>query len=140
MNSYRRGRYVVDMYEFQYGGDSDHVLCDFVRDRAQGFGVPAKSLVIENHGGGAGYNYLYVKTSCNGKDWDTTNRLMPDAYENYLLEEAIYYKALIWSSNAKCRFSLIATPGVWTSDELKEIENYVMFNKPVDILSTIEGI
>lgn len=122
------------MYEFTKGGDGDIYVCDFVRDKQQGFNVPAKSLLIENHGGGAGYNYLYFRTTHDGNGWSRTMRLKPDAFVNYQLGEAIFYGVAVWASNANCMFSLDATPGEWDTAEASRFLGSPNVKKNIDAL------
>ena len=131
---YNRGRFVVDQYEFQHGGDGDVIFCNFIGDESQGFKVPAKSLSIQNHGGGAGYNYLYYRTIHTSLGTSKQKRLRPDEYINYQLGEAIFYGVLLWSSNANLEFSLDATPGEWDDREVEEFVGNPMYKKTLTTL------
>lgn len=85
-NRYNRSRYVVSRYEFQHGGDGDSYLCNFVGDSRQAFGVPAKSLMIQNHAGGAGDNYLYFRTIHDKTLGSSPPAILgPDEFINYQL-------------------------------------------------------
>lgn len=137
--TYRRGRFVVDRYEFQTGGDSEVVLCDFVYDKSQGFGVPARSFYIENLGGGEGLNYIYFQTTETGKYWSRVSTLLPDSYENNVLNEAVFYGVRVWASNARCMFSLVAAPGEWSDDEIRQVVSGPIGRRAIDILIE-EGI
>jgi hypothetical protein len=117
---YNRGRYVVDMYEFQHGGDGDVQLCDFVSDAEQGFKVPAQSLVIQNHGGGAGDNWLYYKTIHTAFGSSKFSRLRADEFINYQLGETVVWGVLLYASNANLRYSIVATPGEWHERDVEE--------------------
>lgn len=119
---YNRGRFVVDQYEFTKGGDGDVYVCNFVGDESQGFKVPAKSMSIQNHGGGAGDNFIYYRTIHSHLGTSKQLRLRPDEYTNYQLGEALFFGVLVWSSNANCRFSLDATPGEW---EEKDVDDFI---------------
>jgi hypothetical protein len=118
--NYNRGRFVVDNWEFTEGGDGDVYFCNFISDASQGFKVPAKSLYIQNHGGGAGYNYLYYRTIHSDFGTSKQIRIRPDEYVNYQLGEAVFYGVLLWASNANLQFSLDATPGEWDDREVAE--------------------
>jgi hypothetical protein len=126
---YNHGRFAIDQYEFTKGGDGDCLFCNFIGDESQGFKVPAKSLMIQNHGGGSGYNYLYYRTLHTDLGTSKQSRLLPDEYVNYQLGEAIFYGVLLWSSNANCRFSLDATPGEWTDKEVDDFISNPMYKK-----------
>lgn len=121
-SKYNMGRFVIDNYEFQHGGDGDIKLVNFINDIQQGFGVPAKSLYIQNHGGGAGDNYLYYRSIHSLLGTSKSIRIYPDEYVNYSLGECLFYGLVIWSSNANLRFSLDATPGEWTD---KEVDSFI---------------
>jgi len=123
--NYRHGRFVVNRYRFVTGGPGDVYIIDFVNDAAQGFRVPAKSLAIRNHGGGSGNNYLYMaiaqSVTASGTDWDESAIVESDSVENYSPEDGcIMFGVLLWASNPSLVFSLRATPGDWTSSELKQ--------------------
>ena len=45
---YSKNPFVINRYPFKVGGPNDLYQVDFVDDRKQGFGVPAKSLVVSN--------------------------------------------------------------------------------------------
>lgn len=123
-SKYNRTRFVVSRYEFQRGGDADTYLCNFVSDERQGFGVPAKSLMIQNHGGGAGSNFLYYRTIHTNKFGSAPPAtLEPDGFINYQLGETIFFAVLIWAANAKVRFSIDATPGEWTDTEVADFQS-----------------
>lgn len=131
---YNNGRYTVDAYEFQRGGDGDVKFCNFIKDEAQGFGVPAKSFSIENHGGGAGENIIYYRTIHNLYGTSRQSRLLPDCYKNYLPTESRYYGILVWASNANCCFSLDATPGEWTDAEVVDFIGSPLYKKTLSFL------
>lgn len=115
---YRHGRFVINRYQFVTGGEQDVVSFDFVKDSAQGFGVPAKSLVIYNHGGGSGTNLIYFRTTERSDSWDRTGIIDPDTAEGYeVADGVIFSQIMLWASNSNCRFSIRATPGVWTKQE-----------------------
>jgi hypothetical protein len=132
--TFNRGRFAVDMYEFTLGGDGDVLMCDFVNDARQGFHVPAKSLSIQNHGGGSGWNYIYYKTTHDGRVWSKTTRLLPDAFKNYMLGETVFYACLIWSSNSNCMVSVDATPGDWDEKEAKPYISDPMIKKSIEAI------
>lgn len=118
---YRHGKYSLDRYEFVTGGEGDIITIDFVNDTLQGLGVPAKSLLIINHAGGAGDNYLYFKTSEDGSGWDKTSVVLPDRTEEYSQADGqVISQLMLWSSNANLRVSVRATPGIWTLTELRQ--------------------
>jgi len=118
---YRRGKFSVDRYEFEKGGEGDTVVLDFVNDPLQGFQVPAKSLLIINHGGGAGHNYLYYRVSEDGDGWDKVSTILPDRTEEYPSSDGqVISQIMLWSSNPNLQVSLRATPGIWTLTELRQ--------------------
>lgn len=117
---YNHSRYTVDSYEFQHGGDGDCYVCNFISDSSQGFKVPAKSMSIQNHGGGAGDNYLYYRTIHTNIGTSKQLRLRPDEYVNYSLGEAVFWGIVLWASNSNLMFSLDATPGEWTDRDVEE--------------------
>jgi hypothetical protein len=133
--TYEHGRFVVSTFEFTRGGDGDVYCCDFVRDPRQGFGVPAKSMSIQNHGGGAGDNLIYYRTTYDGSKFSKTMILYPDMFVNYYLGETIFYGVLVWASNANCRFSLDATPGEWTEKEAAKYISDPIVKKVIDYIS-----
>lgn len=90
-------------------------------DRRNGFGVPAKSLIIMNHGGGYKEDHIYFKTSENGKAWSTTHRLSEGEQISYSPDDGLrIFKILVWSASRGLECSIIATPGLWTFSELYE--------------------
>jgi len=137
--SHGHGRFVVSAFEFTKGGDGDVYCCDFVRDPRQGFGVPAKSMSIQNHAGGAGDNYIYYTTTVDGSKFSKTRRLDPDGFINYYLGETIFYGVLVWASNANCMFSLDATPGEWTEKESKQYVSDPIIKKTIDYVLDAQG-
>ncbi len=134
---YNRGRFSIDHHEFQKGGDGDVKFCNFIGDSSQGFKVPAKSLMIQNHGGGAGENYLYYRTIHTNLGTSATSRLSADEFINYQLGEAVFWGVLLWSSNANLEFSLDATPGEWTDLEVSEYINNPVVKKRIDSLDDL---
>lgn len=118
---YRHGKFSIDRYEFLTGGEGDVLVLNFVDDPAQGLGVPAQSLLIMNHGGGAGNNYLYYRTSEDGSGWDKLSTILPDRTEEYTPADGqVFSQAMFWSSNASLRVSVRATPGEWTLGKLRQ--------------------
>lgn len=120
---YRRGKFSIDRYEFVNGGEGDVLVLDLVNDPSQGLGVPAQSLLIMNHGGGAGNNYLYYRTSVDGDGWDKLVTILPDRTEEYEPADGqVISQLMLWASNANLQVSVRATPGEWT---LKKLRLYV---------------
>jgi hypothetical protein len=120
---YRRGKYVIDQYEFLVGGEGDALIIDFVNDTLQGFGVPAKSLLLINHAGGAGENLIHYRTSEDGSGWEKTASILPDCNEEYAPADGqVISQMMIWASGPHVVFSMRATPGIWT---LKELRQYI---------------
>jgi len=118
---YRHGKFSLDRYEFVTGGEGDIVVIDFVNDPLQGFGVPAKSLLVMNHAGGAGNNYLYYRVSEDGSGWDKVSTILPDRTEEYPPADGqVISQIMLWSSNANLQVSVRATPGLWTLSELRQ--------------------
>ncbi len=116
---YRHNPFVINRYPFTLGGPNDLKQIDFINDRKQGFGVPAKSLVIRNIGGGVGGDYLHVQYAEKKQHFSPEVSL----YEGERLvikpdDGIIISYAIVWSDSASLSFSLIATPGVWTWAEL----------------------
>lgn len=117
----RRGRFSINRYEFQIGGVGDSYPVDFVNDPSQGLGVPAKSLLIINHAGGSGYNLLHFKLTENGSDWDGESTVEPGTNESYAPEDnCVFMGAVFWVDDPHVRFSIRATPGEWTLEELRK--------------------
>lgn len=131
---YNQGHFLVTAYEFQHGGDGDVYFCNFIADSAQGFKVPAKSLMIHNHAGGAGDNYLYYRTIHNNLGSSRDARIGPDEFINYSLGEARFYAVLLWASNPNLVFSLDATPGEWTDKEVDDFIASPMIKKTLSYL------
>jgi hypothetical protein len=119
---YNQGHYTITRYEFEYGGDGDMVFCNFISDSKKGFKVPAKSLMIHNHAGGAGDNYLYYRTIHNELGYSDYAILGPDEFINYQQGEMRIWGIGLWASNANLVFSLDATPGEW---EDKEVDAFI---------------
>lgn len=118
---YRRGRFSINRYEFQIGGIGDSYPVDFVNDPSRGLGVPAKSLLIKNHAGGAGENLLHFKLTENGVDWDDETIVEPDTTEVYdVNDNCVFMGAVFWADDPFLRFSIRATPGSWTLEELRK--------------------
>ena len=143
-NRYNRSRYVVSRYEFQHGGDGDSYLCNFVGDSRQAFGVPAKSLMIQNHAGGAGDNYLYFRTIHDKTLGSSPPAVLgPDEFINYQLGETVFWAVLLWASNANLVFSLDATPGEWTDAEIAQFESSPFrksTQESIDRISLLSGV
>jgi len=131
---YNQGHFVVTRHEFTQGGDGEIYFCNFIGDESQGFKVPAKSLMIHNHAGGAGDNYLYYRTIHNEKGSSKPAILGPDEFINYQLGETRIFACLLWSSNANLVFSLDATPGEWTDKEVDEFITSPMIKKVLSYL------
>ena len=132
---YNMGRYVEDRYEFQHGRDGDIKVINFIDDDQQRFKVPAKSLFIQNHGGGAGDNYIYFRTIHNTLGTSKVFTLEPDAFINYTLGECLFYGLVVWCSNANCMFSMDATSGEWTDKEIDAFQSSPIFQRVREIMS-----
>jgi hypothetical protein len=90
-------------------------------DKIQGFGVPAKSLFIENRAGGAGINVIYYQTSDDGVNFSNVVSLLPDQFRAYSTSDGmVIISMLVWASNANCRVAIDATPGLWTTEEYRD--------------------
>lgn len=126
----RRGRYVIERHKIANAGESNALSIDIVNDPRQGLGVPAKSLVIINHGGGAGRSLLHFSITDDGVLWDTSSTISPGMAEEYsVLDNIVVAMVRIWSDSPGTTFSLRATPGQWTYEELKE---YIRTERPSD--------
>jgi hypothetical protein len=136
-NNYNDGRFSVDHYSFPFGGDGDTKFCNFISDAAQGFKVPAKSLSIENHGGGQGDNYLYYTTIHAMLGKSRQKRLLPDGFVNYMLGETRIWGIILWGSNANLEFSLDATPGEWTDLEVQKFVTSPIVKRNISYLEKI---
>jgi len=119
--SHRHQPYVINRYSFVRGGANDLYQIDFINDRRQGFGVPAKSVVVRNDGGGVGSDYLHVQYA------EYKHYYTPDLslYEGEALvikpdDGVLVSNMLIWADSARLSFSLVATPGQWSNKELKD--------------------
>lgn len=83
-----------------------------------GLGVPAKSLTIVNHGPGV----LYYQISSNGIDVSVIDGLDSGQAKAFQTDEGICTAILtMYSDNAATVFSFVATPGIWTEEELAEV-------------------
>lgn len=104
----RRTPFIVDSYAFPTGGTDDLLQLDFVDDRAQGLGTPAKSLVVRNAGAGT----VYFTFSEDGEHWSGIASLAAGAFEQYSCEDGIAVTLMtIWASAAGTTVSVRATPG-----------------------------
>ena len=116
---YRRNPFIINRYSFTLGGANDLYQIDFINDRKQGFGVPAKSLVIANIGGGVAGDYLHLQYAEQKQHFSPEISL----YEGERLivkpdDGVIISYMIIWGDSAALAFSLVATPGIWTYQEL----------------------
>ncbi len=83
-----------------------------------GLGVPAKSLTIMNHGPGI----IYYQISSNGSDLGVVDGIESGQGRSFQPQESVYTAQIsLYTDNAGTIFSLIATPGEWTDEELIEI-------------------
>lgn len=83
-----------------------------------GLGVPAKALTIVNHGPGV----LYYQISSNGVDISVVDGIDSGQGKAYQTDEGICTAILsLYSDNAATVFSFVATPGIWTEEELAEV-------------------
>jgi len=83
-----------------------------------GLGVPAKSITIINHGAGI----LYYQISSNGIDISVVDGIDSGQAKIYSPEEGVYTSVIsMYSDNAATVFSFIATPGIWTDEELIDL-------------------
>ncbi len=119
---YRHNPYVVNAYQFLIGGAGDLFEIDFVKDRKQGFGVPAKSIVVYNLGGAYGTDYLYVKYSSDNQRYSpelglfSGQRLVVEPADGVMITNA-----MVWAESLGTAFTLVATPGIWTDQELSDL-------------------
>lgn len=118
---YSKNPFIINRYSFTLGGPNDLYQVDFVDDRKQGFGVPAKSLVVSNVGGGVAGDYLHIQYAEKKQYFSPEVSL----YEGEKLiikpEDGVVISYLIlWGDSANLAFTLVATPGVWTYKELLE--------------------
>jgi len=105
----RRTPFIVDSYVFATGGVDDILQLDFVEDRAQGLGVPAKSMVIRNAGAGT----IYFIFSEDGEHWSGIGSLAAGALEGYNYEDGIEITLMhVWASAAGTTVTIRATPGM----------------------------
>ena len=87
-------------------------------DGLAGLGVPAKAITIMNHGPGI----LYYQISSNGRDVSVVDGIDSGQGKGYPAEEAVYVGVIsLYSDNAATTFSINASPGVWTEEELIEL-------------------
>jgi len=119
---YRHNPFVINRYAFKLGGPNDLYQIDFIDDRKQGFGVPAKSLVIQNIGGGVAGDYLHVQYAEKKQHFSPEVSL----YEGERLiikpdDGVLISYAIVWSDSRDLAFSLVATPGLWTWKELVDL-------------------
>lgn len=116
---YRRNPFVINRYSFKVGGPNDLYQVDFINDRKQGFGVPAKSLVVHNIGGGIGGDYLHIQFA-EKKQYFSPEVTLYEGERLIIKPEdgnVISY-AIVWADSQALSFSLVATPGIWTWNEL----------------------
>ncbi len=119
---YRHNPFVINRYSFVLGGPNDLKQLDFINDRKQGFGVPAKSMVIQNVGGGVAGDYLHVQYAEKKQHFSPEVSL----YEGERLiikpdDGVIISYAIVWADSRDLAFSLVATPGIWTWKELVDL-------------------
>ena len=87
-------------------------------DGLAGLGVPAKAITIMNVGPGI----LYYQISSNGRDVSVVDGIDSGQGKGYPAEEAVYVGVIsLYSDNAATTFSINASPGVWTEEELIEL-------------------
>jgi len=104
----RRLPFIVDDYPFPIGGPDDLLQLDFVNDRGQGLGTPAKSLAIRNNGAGT----VYFTFSEDGNHWSEIASLAAGTLETYDYDDGIEFMLMtIWASAALTRVTIRATPG-----------------------------
>lgn len=83
-----------------------------------GLGVPAKSITIVNHGAGI----LYYQLSSNGIDVSVVDGIDSGQAKIFTPDEGIYTMVIsLYSDNAATLFSFMATPGIWTDEELADL-------------------
>jgi hypothetical protein len=116
---YRHNPFIINRYSFTLGGPNDLYQIDFINDRKQGFSVPAKSLVVVNIGGGVAGDYLHLQYAEKKQHFSPEISL----YEGERLivkpdDGVIISYMILWSDSANLAFSLVATPGIWTWQEL----------------------
>jgi len=120
--SYSRHHFAT---QYTFKSAADILRLDFITDKSQGFKVPARSLHVENLGGGAGNNYVYFATSSDGKDFHSTVRLLPGRFRTYTVDDGmVIISLMVWSSNANCRVDIDAAPGEWTLEQFREYVPY----------------
>jgi hypothetical protein len=117
--TYTHNPFVINRYSFKLGGPNDLYQVDLVDDRKQGFGVPAKSVVVQNIGGGVSGDYLHIQYAAKKQYYSPEVTL----YEGEKLiikpEDGIIISYMIlWADSYGLSFSLIATPGIWEYKEL----------------------
>jgi hypothetical protein len=110
------------VYRQSFGGIGDAGLkrYDVMQgDSSQsGLGVPAKSIAIVNHGAGI----LYYQISSNGIDISVVDGIDSGQAKIFSPDEGIYTQIItLYSDNAATVFSFIATPGIWTDEELADL-------------------
>jgi len=101
-------------------GDAGAKKYDIVNgDSSQsGLGVPAKSIVIINHGPGI----LFYQISSNIEDVSVVDGIDSGQGKAYATDEGVYTATIqLYSDNAATIFSMVASPGIWTDDEIAEL-------------------
>lgn len=99
---------MVDGYTFATGGDDDMLVLDFVRDRAQGLGRPARSMVLRNDGAGT----VSFMTSEDGQHKSAVGSIPAGGFEQYSTSDGIRIHTLyVWASAAGTTIYVRATPG-----------------------------
>lgn len=117
MPNYRHVPFSVFRKAFGDVGDAGLKKYDIMNgDSSQsGLGVPAKSLTIINHGPGI----IYYQISSNGNDLGVVDGVESGQGKIFQPQESVYTAQIsLYSDNGATLFSLIATPGEWTDEEL----------------------
>jgi hypothetical protein len=117
MPNYRHVPFSVFRKAFGGVGDAGLKKYDIMNgDSSQsGLGVPAKSLTIINHGPGI----IYYQISSNGNDLGVVDGVESGQGKIFQPQESVYTAQIsLYSDNGATLFSLIATPGEWTDEEL----------------------
>jgi len=120
MPSYKHLPYAIFRRPVGGVGDAGRFLHMIMEGDAtqMGLGVPAKSITLINHGPGI----LYYQISSNGQDVAVTDGIDSGQGKAYQPQESVYSAVVaVWSDNAATTYSLMATPGDWTDEELAEI-------------------
>jgi len=102
---------IIDGKVLATGGEGDYYQLDVIKD-VEGFGEPAKTLLIENLGTGGGTDSIYFQLGDSDGRWTNIKTVAKSESIVFGADDGIEYKIIkIWASDAGGSFSLIVTKG-----------------------------